>query len=528
MIGGVLFNNVSRMKPAGWYALVTVVSLIVSILGLLVLPELGFDKLMLVLSPMAIGAMVGGIFALEGYIYYLRWVFAKPDRMFLIYALTLDLVVFTLHTIEDTTHLSLKTTTWSALFYTVPFVFILLRGKLIDFRRVPLATCMLLFLILNTLYYLIYNHHAVDMLFSVSGAFVPLDWTRLVSTLNIALLLLTTSKFLQTLKNPDAFFENFSKYFFWLMLVLSVAAIVFYPFGILTVEIGIKRMALIFTHPNAFAHHLTVSICYLAGTAFYFMGKNQTKLANKIFLSLPVLFIALGTSGSKSPLIQVTLGLLIVGVLEVIFNRRRIPILTNPRLMITTVLAVLVLAGGAVAMGVIDNFQKRFEGDESLQWRYRQWARIVANIDPDKIIYGHGHTAAITITQRYVYNTWNMRDDEQESPYVHNSILEHFFDYGLLGMIWLVGFLYSAWLNIKNLFDKTLAARYKSLNIACLSIFVIQMIGLGFDESFYMPSPIAVWALWTIQFFIATQYQYARRYGLPLPVDEDTTVRTSV
>jgi hypothetical protein len=516
MTGGVLLHNVSRLKPVALYGLVAIVSALVAVLGLLVLPELGFDKLMLLLSPIGFGAAVGGVFALEAYVYYLRWVFAKPDRMFLIYALTLDLVTFVFHTVENATHLSLKTTTWSLLLYTLPFLYILVKGDLVDLRRIPLATCMLLFLGLNTVYYFIYNHHAVDLLFSVSGEFIPLDWTRLISVVNITLLLLTTTKFLQTNPNPDAFFENFSKYFFWLMFGFSVAAIIFYPLGILTVEIGIKRMALIFVHPNAFAHHLTVSMCYLTGCGFYFLGKNQSKLANRIFMAMPVLFIALATTGSKSPLIQVALGMGIIALLEVIFNRRKIPILNNPRMLITTVLTVAILSGAAIGMGFLENFQKRFEEDASLLWRYRQWERIINNIDPDKILYGHGHTAAISITQRYVYNTWNMRDDEQESPYVHNSILEHFFDFGLLGMIWLLGFLYSAWLNIKNLFDRSLPKRYRSLNIACLSIFVIQMIGLGFDESFYMPSPIAVWALWAIQFFVATQYQFSRRYGVPL------------
>jgi len=521
MANDVLVNGVKSVKSIGTFLLVAIVSTIVSVLGLLVLPELGFEKLTLLLSPIGFTAIVVGVLGLEAYIYYLRWLFAKPERIFFLYALTMDLVVFVMHSIEDATHLSLKTTTWSFLIYTLPFLLLLVKGQQFDFRRIPLATCMLLFLVLNTIYYFIYNHHAVDLLFRVAGDYIQLDWTRLISTVNIVMLVLTTTKFLQTLKSPDSFFETFSRYFFWLMLVFAVAAIVFYPFGILTVEIGIKRMALIFSHPNAFAHHLTVSMCFLMGSAFYLLGKHKLKLANQIFMAMPVLFIALGTSGSKSPLIQVALGMLIIGVLEVLFNKRKIPIFSNPKLLIATILGITILGAGAVAGGLVDNFQKRFEEDSSLQWRYRQWGRIIGNIDPDKILYGHGDTAAINITQRFVYNTWNMRDDEQESPYVHNTILEHFFDFGLIGLIWLVGFIYSAWLNVKNLFDKSLPQRYKSLNISCLSIFVIQMIGLAFDESFYMPSPIAVWALWTIQYFIATQHQFARRYGYPLPVEND-------
>jgi uncharacterized membrane protein YjjP (DUF1212 family) len=425
--------------------------------------------------------------------------------MFIIYTLTMDLFVFIIHNLESSTGISLKATTCSTLFYTIPFGLILLQGKNFNFSKNPLTVCMLIFAVINLLYYWFYNQHATDLLTALSDGYMPFDWARLLSVINITLILLTTGKFLDSHENPKGFFELFCKYAFGIGFIGSLLAVIFYPLGILTVNVGIKRMALIFGHPNAFAHYLTALICFLLGAAFYFKSSGMQKFAYSIFMSLPLMFIGLATAGSKSPLFQTVLILGIITFLEIWLNKRRFDFLKNPKMLLIGGLTTVLLFFVLLQSGFIDNFQKRFSEDSSLQWRYRQWSRVIQNIDPDKIYFGHGHTAALGVAQRYVYNIWNMRVKEQESPYIHNTVLEHFYDYGLLGMIWIIGFLWSSYLNVANIMNPEIPQKYKSLNICCLALFLQQMLGLLFDECFYMPSPFGIWTLWGIMFYIATQ-----------------------
>ncbi len=500
--------QIPKFSETKVYALTTVLSLGISILFLIVLPEIGYSKFVPLFSPLNFIILTGVAIGFYGYVKYLRFILGKSERFFLFYVLTVDFFVFSLKVVESQLGLSLKVTTLSSLLYMIPMFLLILQFPMRNLWRIPLVNYMCVFFAVSLLYYVFYNHHAVDLLYKTAGQYTPIAWSRVVSVFNIAVLLVATSQFLQFIPDPEAFFDRFTKYYFLTIVVFSVSAIVFYPFNILTVVIETKRMALFFAHPNAFAQYLSLAICFLAGAAFYYLQKSQMGKAKLLFISLPIIFVALITCGSKTALIITLIGISIILLLEAIFNKQKFAIFRSSKaigLMIVLLFSVAILAA---QFGALEGMQQRFSNDGSFSWRVQQWQRILMNVDSDKIFFGHGHTAALIQTQRFVYNTWNLQKNIQESPYVHNSLIEHCYDYGIWGFVWFLGFLHCLVIHIKGLFSNKVQKKYRSIHISCLAIFFVQMSSLLFNESFYLPSPLSVWFLWVIQYFMATIPQY--------------------
>jgi uncharacterized membrane protein YhdT len=165
------------------------------------------------------------------------------------------------------------------------------------------------------------------------------------------------------------------------------------------------------------------------------------------------------------------------------------------------------------ALGLTENLAKRFNNDDSFIWRLEQYQRLLGAVEPDKLLVGHGHTAALVVIQRFVYNAWNIRDNVQESPYVHNGFLETFYDYGLFALLWLIGFLVCAYKHGKALLDRSTPAWLKSLHISCLALFLVQMIQLSLEEVFFIAFPLSIWSLWAIQYFVATRLKSQENQG---------------
>jgi hypothetical protein len=494
-------------------ALVLLGVLLLCILLQGILPGLGIGQFLKILNPVMLLGIALGIVGVYGYWCYLQFVRTRPFVLMLMYLLTYDLSLFALKFFENVLHTALKVNTILFLLYLFPLVLtawlsLINPQNKFSLARIPVLNYLGAFWIVMGGYYLFYNQHAIDMLSIIAGEYSYVDWGRFYKFFEILTFCFSFSILLQNLKEPARFFNQFSQYYIVQYLAYSILAVLFYPLHITTETIeGFERMAFIFGHPNTLGYYLALVICFTAGFAFYSLRSGNRRFAVAAFVSLPVMLMAQLTSGSKTSLFCALLSVAVVVLLELFVNRGYQIFLKIKWLYLsvtTLVLTVLLV----LSSGNLSVIQSRLGDNRSLDWRKTQWSRVMENIEPASVLFGHGHTAALVTTQRYVYNTWNIRNDVQESPYIHNDYLEQFYDYGIFILVWLLGVGHLVLKHIRSFVDPSVSTAQRSLHISSFALVVMLLLSMVVEMAFYQ---LPVWLLIVLLYFRATFPEYSRK-----------------
>lgn len=182
----------------------------------------------------------------------------------------------------------------------------------------------------------------------------------------------------------------------------------------------------LYRYPQNFIYYLILPLCFLAW---------MTTIRNLFVLPLIIVFLAMIGSGSKTFLILFTMGSVWL-VFRKLFRFAYLPSMTGMLLSLFTLLAL---------SAVIIPMDYLVKSGGTFIWRLEQWSdtfRMLIDV-PVILITGHG-----TVYLEHIYSRFNY-------PNPHNAVLYFLMEYGVVGLVLFVLFLYS------NL-------RYKDLRLSML------------------------------------------------------------
>jgi hypothetical protein len=479
-------------NPALLIILFVLAVIALSWLLIITLPEMGIGQFSSFFSPFLLLSLIVLVVGGFWYVRYLAISIKRPWLAFLSFVFASDLFTCALRTMQGVTGISLRISALFMLVFTLPLLIVAVKHiKTLPWWRYPMFPAMTVFAGIVSLYYLFFNAHAINYNSVIANDYSVMDWDRLLIVINIPMVMFICLTIMGLLKKDDKFVPLFGKAMVISSLALSIPSIILYPFNIGTMLIGTQRMALIFDHPGTFATTMgyLAFMCVIYG--FYFLKRGEP--SKLYFITTPIVLTACSLGGTKASLFTTILGIGLIALFELIFNKHKIKKI-NPKLLIQSTVGFVIALALMASLNVFSSMQSRLEDNSSMTWREIQWDRLYSNNQPDAYLLGNGHTAALKTAQRYCYNTYNMQANETESIYIHNIYIEMFYDYGIFSFIWIVTILY---MMIKALHYCWVspASAQKSFAIGYIAFSIAYLLNLRTSELFFTSNPFSYWVL---------------------------------
>lgn len=451
------------------------------------------EALLGIFNPLNGLAFLASLALLGVYIFYIRFLQQKPYLLFVLFLFTSDILNFFLTELQKI--IPLKAATLYALIFYVPFIFLIKKSFWSYLKSSPVALGFALFFLLNSIYYFLNINHLVLM------EPVPAQeqaWVRLLVSfkwLYVYLLFYTVWQPLQEGILKLTYLNKLYEKLFYYFAAFCILGILAYALSIGVYFIGVKRLSFIFFHPGGLAFYISGFILYLLA---YWLSQKNSLSNNKSNFFLAVILL-----GSFTLLLSFTKSFIayhIIASALIIFYAHRLKLINFNWIY---VVASAILAGLPLILfpSLLESLSLRLSSNTSLFWRLLQWERILGTLSfPNSILMGNGLASCIQLTQSYTYNAWNIQANTVESYWVHNIYIEHLYDFGLPGFVWLIGFLtyiYTGWRLLNKLLPENKILLFA--NIVILAYLIINCIN---NEGFY---PMTFAILLGLNHYLATK-----------------------
>ena len=245
-------------------------------------------------------------------------------------------------------------------------------------------------------------------------------------------------------------------------------------------------------------YYLSIFIILLVGFKYYINNNQfeQKHLYNSLinfsalaFFTILCLFIV------KATLIALTFSLAIM----LWFNyRNKFKIgMSKPLIFIIGFLLIILISTFSAEISVfVDKMIMRFSNSHSLQMRADLWSVYVENwinnLNIFNFIFGHG----IDTSRELAFNVAFMEPSYGVLgvPHVHNAYLEIFYDYGMMGLLY-IGTLFYIWINnLKIILSKNIENKNLKL-ISAISFTIILYTSIYYTaEVFRIPASIVLFS----------------------------------
>jgi O-antigen ligase len=478
--------------------------LLLPLLAYVILPQLGIG---LFESLFSFGLFAGLIILCAcgiGYWCYLKFMISRPHLMMYFFAVAWTVIEFVNNMLLYYTSINLHMRPLLFLVLGVPIGILALKhlGRL--FSRIPHLKYYAFFWVILLFYVFFYNQHAVDYRLGLGQTWTEGSVSMVQFTAYTYCLwgILIAGITLFTVRSPLRFFDGLNSGLLWVTGTVSLITVIGYPFGLLCIDIdGFNRAYGIFSHPNPFAHHMGMVLIYMLGLLFYYQGANRNRIAGGLlmgsfFISAIAFLLALSKTGIAvfilAACVMTFLNFSIPGVREIFFRT-------------LLVLAVMIPLGLWLFQAVTEQsffqlVQARIEQTQSFNWRTEVWNGLVYNIDLDRLLVGHGFTAA---NMQVFQLTFNDRLNANPLMMVHNGYLALLYDMGIWGMSLFVAALCLIFKALHTFLTRP-GLNTRPLLSAIVGMGIYFLVVCGFDEMTYMfDAPILFWCLGTLLLLMA-------------------------
>jgi O-antigen ligase len=478
--------------------------LLVPLVGYGILPWLGleqFDEVFslnhfLVLILLASGMVL--------YALYLAYVFQRPTLFLYFFMVVWPLVECGNELLLTEMGINLHLRPLLILFLGVPAVWYTLRHWLDLHLAIPHFKYFMAFCAWVLLYFLFNNSHATNLLGVRESALFgdSIGMIQFTAYAFCFIGIVLTAVTLLKHRSPKACFDVLNKVLLVTTTLLSILTIVGYPFHLFSQDLdGFHRARGIFSHPNPFSHHMGLLLLYFLGLFCYYQGPYQWRMPSGLLLSaiaLNIIAFLLGLSKTGIAAFGLCTLLLLVLNLSSPWMRRRV---LNIFLFLL-ILVPLGLWGFEVASGqsFFDLIQARVDQTNSMVWRHQVWDALMANIDAESLLLGHGFTAANALLLQLTYNT---KTNAAPLIMVHNGYLALLYDLGILGLLLFMGVI-SLMFNTLMRLARPGQVLIRPLLSTILALSIYFLVVCGFDEMTYMfDAAVLFWVFTTMLFCIA-------------------------
>ena len=432
--------------------------------------------------PMLVTGVLG-VVGLTAYVYYLDFVHKKPNFLLYFVIILQPILIFLCSTlvsigINPHTHLWLILLVMIPAGLFAPQVFRFM-GK--DYFFVK---AFIIFFLFATAYYLFNNHAVIDPRFdhsgSLSGGSTSLEVLRVyayfASSMIMTIFAIKSREFTQ-----DAIVK-LNNYIAISVITYSILAIMAYFSNITMVELeGVKRVALIFGHPNPFAFYMGLMMLYLFGSGMLGITSQDKKINGFWILSALIGIVGFLTAMSKTS---------ILGLGASVFFFMMVAFLKRPgikAILVTVCLLLLVGLLQALDTPLMGTLSDRFERNNSLEWRLEAWRSVLYSLKPESIPLGKGFSASNEVMLDFQLLQSEMTPDLKKSGpviKVHNAFISNLYDFGLIGLLPLFALLLLVLKGMKHIFsfyNSKLSNVYTIIAGSIIYYFGICFFDLGFE-----------------------------------------------
>ncbi len=490
--------NHSDVQQNSWFSqpqnqgLVYIAVIVVTaVFGLVIyqwLPQFNIDKPANMLSLNRLYLLLGLIIGGTVYGRYIQYLKTKPFILLIIFLFGLPLISYLNSTLIKI-GFNFRWNQLSALFLWTPTFFFIVPAIKTAFKRVPFFPYLLFFCGLFLIYFFFFNAHAIVVhnTLTASGGYRTLDMDKAYNIFMVFFGLLSITYAVFSIKNRLQLFHKLNTILAWVVITTSVVVIMGYPFSFLTEVIeGFRRSGFIYSHPNQLGHNLGFMLIYLLGMKFYYV--NNSAVSNK------VLNIALGLGGlallltfSKTAIAATAMCLILLFLVYsalISFNKKA---LLDISMAASGMLLLLFLMQVFGIFDVFEILQSRINDSSSLLWRFRQWESLLHDFNRwTDVVFGHGLTASSAkIFQLKFSDSMNPTGDAVVVVGIHNGYLDTFYDFGLLGLVWVFGLIYSFFINIRLFVNEQITKDKKIVLLSANCMIIYALIGCFFDELLY-------------------------------------------
>lgn len=482
--------------------------LAIPVLGYVILPAMGWGQFaqMFHLNRLLLlfGAVIGGAL----YLWYLRLVIPRPQLILGFVLLLWPIVVFLNGLLLDV-GINLRLRPLLLLLIALPGLWLTVwHGRLL-WHAIPWFKYYLIFFLWMTLYTFIHNAQAIDPRLSGGGSGDGLvSVVQLTSYFYCLVAIVVSAVVGLKARSINGLFDKLNAALLMVSGLEALLTIAGYPFGLFTLFLdGFTRAVGIFSHPNPFAHHQGVLLLYLFGLLFFYQGERRSRMSLLLLLSalgLNVIAFLLGLSKtalaafSLCALLMLTLNLAVPSVRRALVGLGIAGIVLVP----------LGLFGFEMLSG--NNFftllESRLDDNTSMNWRSEIWNSLLADLDLEMLLTGHGFTAAnLTVYQL----SFNDAHNAQPLMMVHNAYIALLYDFGLMGYTMFLSCLSLIWQAVRHWLS-AVKPHLRTEHSIILALSLYFLLVCGFDEMSYMfDAPVLYWALSTLLFCVAWRERQA-------------------
>lgn len=290
------------------------------------------------------------------------------------------------------------------------------------------------------------------------------------------------------------------KYIVWTLSIYIALSLLTIPLGLSTfMFIFDGRLWSDFLGIAGFSeYYLSLFIILLVGFKYYINNNEFEKkpLYNSLInFSALTFFVILCLFIVKATLIALTFSLAIM----LFFNHRNKFHLgmSKPLIFVVGFMLIILMSTFSAEISVlIDKIVMRFSNSHSLQMRADLWSVYIENwsnnLNVFNFIFGHG----IDTSRELAFNVAFMEPSYGVLgvPHVHNAYLEIFYDYGLVGLLY-IGTLFYIWINnLKIIFSKNI--KNKNLKLfSAISFTIILYTSIYYTaEVFRIPAAVVLFS----------------------------------
>lgn len=332
------------------------------------------------------------------------------------------------------------------LFLIPPCVILFLKNCRALWQDLPFFRWLLFFTGITTAYYLFYNSPFIDPRgASVEYTSPSKDFLLIAFFVNASVV----AGYCGIRQAPDktAVFDCLNQIILWYGLLESVMIFLGYPFGQFSRYIdGFLRVEGTGKHPNHFAHQQATFLIYILGLLGYYAYRPKLlgeKISKTFMVGTGILMgITYLMALSKSSFAVLFAALfLYLFVLSFCLKVKKPLIWT---LILVPILVPLTLTAYDWVTGesFLEILQARISNEGSYTWRLNMWGDLLGNIDGSSMWLGHGLSSSREL-QFILHN--DVSKVESATSQVHNASIQLFYDMGLLGFVYYIGFAAYLW-----------------------------------------------------------------------------------
>lgn len=204
-------------------------------------------------------------------------------------------------------------------------------------------------------------------------------------------------------------------------------------------------------------------------------NKNSKLISNLIQLTIPVMTALILLSINKTCIISLSACLLFIGTMLLMTKIYSIKTVFKSPAFIITLLSAFALFAIIIMINpdLVTNITKRFSTVETLNTRGMMWKGFIqewfTTLTPFNIFFGHGIDSSRELTFK-ISSMIGENNAGIAQPHIHNMILQMFYDYGAMALLYFGGLLSVVASGFKSIFSPKASKEVKIISITSLSL----------------------------------------------------------